>query len=55
MQNEVRILARPYHAQEKVLGSGVKEESRENGGYSMEKMEETIETRNDKSQETESM
>lgn len=52
MQNEVRILARQYHAQEKVLGWGVKEESSENGGCPMEKMEQTIETRNDKSQET---
>lgn len=55
MQNEVRILARQYHAQDKVLGWSVKEESRENGGCSVEKMEQTIETRNYNSQETESL
>lgn len=55
MQNEVSILARQCHAQYKVWGWGVKEESRENGGCSIEKMEQTIETGNYKSQETESL
>lgn len=55
MQNEVRILARQCHAQDKVLGWGVKEESRENGGCSIETMEQMIETGNYKSQETESL